>query len=127
MKIARTLSISVSEYLYKRRFLRTSPSHRNKLAKPNQHSTFRKYGTESIDISKSNIDFFHPDHLKRLQEAKEILKQEKSIITPSDIVARLSFGFWVLLLAGHYGKNSDALRSATCFHISPAEEKPDRL
>lgn len=61
-----------------------------------------KHGTEWIDISKSNINFFHPDHVKRLQEAKEILKQKKSIITPSDIVARLSFGFWVLLLAGHH-------------------------
>ena len=39
----------------------------------NQINTWvsEKYGAEWIDIDKSRIDFFHPDNLKRLREAKE--------------------------------------------------------
>ena len=60
-----------------------------------------KYGAEWIDIDKSDIDFFHPDNLKRLREAKERLERGKSLITPPDIIASLSFGFWIFLLSKH--------------------------
>ena len=61
-----------------------------------------KYGAEWVDIDKTSIDFFHPDHLDRLRDAKKDLRGKKSPITPPDIIANLSFGFWIFLLAGHY-------------------------
>ena len=61
-----------------------------------------KYGAEWVDIDKTSIDFFHSDHSDRIRDAKKDLIGKKSPITPPDIIANLSFGFWVFLLAGHY-------------------------
>lgn len=74
---------------------------------------------------------FSEKKLKQLEDAKTNLKNKSALISPPNIIAELSFGFWTDLFTRSYEENlwQPALCKAFPYHEGPIERKKaqDRL
>lgn len=57
------------------------------------------YGTDWYDHPKCHLEF---QQRQKVQEAKDILARDRKPVIPPQIVANLSFGFWVGLIGNKY-------------------------